>query len=215
MFSKPILALSITLALSGSAYAASISNHNDFTLTVAHINDTHSHFDPVKSSFSANGVEVFNEFGGYPRLQAMVKTYKAQAQTSNQSLLFLGAGDAFQGSAYFKINQGAMNADLLNQMGLDGMALGNHEFDLNNQKLNTFISSLNFPIIATNVDVSHDANFNGQTNILPYRIFAFDGDHKTIVKNINKLPKGKKLVAVFGLVLQDMPNINGMDSPPY
>ncbi|PSU62103.1 bifunctional metallophosphatase/5'-nucleotidase [Photobacterium phosphoreum] len=207
MFSKPILALSITLALSGSAYAASISNHNDFTLTVAHINDTHSHFDPVKSSFSANGVEVFNEFGGYPRLQAMVKTYKAQAQTSNQSLLFLGAGDAFQGSAYFKINQGAMNADLLNQMGLDGMALGNHEFDLNNQKLNTFISSLNFPIIATNVDVSHDANFNGQTNILPYRIFAFDGDHKTIVKNINKLPKGKKLVAVFGLVLQDMPNI--------
>ena len=206
MFSKPLIALSITLALSGCVTTPTVQ-HQPFTLTVAHINDTHSHFDPVKSSFSANGVEVFNEFGGYPRLQAMVKQYKAQAQKNDQSLLFLDAGDAFQGSAYFKINQGAMNADLLDQMGLDGMALGNHEFDLNNQKLNRFVSSLDFPIIATNVDVSHDTNFNGQTNILPYQIFAFDGDHKTVVKDINNLPKHKNLVAVFGLSLQDMPNI--------
>ena len=77
MFSKPLIALSITLALSGCVTTPAVQ-HQPFTLTVAHINDTHSHFDPVKSSFSANGVEVFNEFGGYPRLQAMVKQYKAQ-----------------------------------------------------------------------------------------------------------------------------------------
>ncbi|PSV45932.1 MULTISPECIES: bifunctional UDP-sugar hydrolase/5'-nucleotidase [unclassified Photobacterium] len=206
MFSKPLIALSITLAISGCA-TTPIVQHQPFTLTVAHINDTHSNFDPVKSSFKADDTKVYNEFGGYPRLQTMAKEYKAEAKKENQSLLFLHGGDAWQGSAYFKLNHGAMNADMLSKMGLDAMALGNHEFDLNNKKLNAFIGSVNFPVLAANVDASQDADLKDQTNLRPYQIFAFDGNNKTVVKDINHLPKDKNLVAVFGIALDNMANI--------
>ncbi|BAX54716.1 Trifunctional nucleotide phosphoesterase protein YfkN precursor [Photobacterium damselae subsp. piscicida] len=92
-------------------------------------------------------------------------------------------------------------------MGLDGMALGNHEFDLSNKKLNQFINSVNFPILAANVDVSQDLDLKDQKNLHPFRVFAFDGNKKTVVTDLNHLPKDKNLVAVFGLALDDMPNI--------
>ncbi|WIH24886.1 bifunctional metallophosphatase/5'-nucleotidase [Photobacterium damselae] len=206
MFNKKLIAVSVILGLSTSGIALA-NNNDDFTLTVVHINDTHSNFDPVKSSFNANGEQVFNEFGGFPRLQEKAMEYKTQAKKNDQSLLFLHGGDAWQGTAYFKINQGAMNADMLNRLGLDAMALGNHEFDLNNKKLNTFINSLHFPVLAANVDTSNDPDLKDQKNILPFQVYAFNGDKKTIVTDLTNLPKDKDLVAVFGLALDDMSNI--------
>ncbi|OAN11075.1 bifunctional metallophosphatase/5'-nucleotidase [Photobacterium jeanii] len=206
-FSKPLLAMSVMVALSGCSLSSSPVNDN-FTLTVAHINDTHSNFDPVKSSFKANDTLVYNEFGGYPRLMTMAEEYKQAAKDNNDSFLFLHGGDAWQGSAYFKLNEGAMNAELLSRMGLDAMALGNHEFDLNNAKLNQFISDINFPVLAANVDISKDPDLKGQTNLKPYIIFAFDGNEKVKVDDINNLPKDKDLVAVFGIALDDMPNLS-------
>jgi len=205
-FSKPLVALSVTLALAGCAQT-SIQPDNAFTLTVAHINDTHSNFDPVKSSFKADDTLVYNEFGGFPRLQTMAEEYKLAAKQQNNSFLFLHGGDAWQGSAYFKLNEGAMNAELLSKMGLDAMALGNHEFDLNNTKLNQFISDINFPVVAANIDTSNDADLKDQTNLKPFVIFAFDGNNKTVVEDLNNLPQDKDLVAVFGLALDDMPNL--------
>lgn len=210
MLRKSLSALAISAALSGclSSVTTADSHDNTFTLTIAHINDTHSNFDPVQSSFKADNTHVFNEFGGYPRLQTMAEQYKNEAILNNDSFLFLHGGDAWQGSAYFKLNEGAMNADLLSKMGLDAMALGNHEFDLNNAKLNEFIGSVNFPILAANIDTSEDSDLKDQDNLMPYRLFAFDGNKKTVVEDINTLPKNADIVAVFGLALDDMPNLS-------
>ncbi|MGF1689171.1 5'-nucleotidase C-terminal domain-containing protein [Photobacterium japonica] len=204
--SKPLVALSVTVALAGCVQNNTQSD-DTFTLTVAHINDTHSNFDPVKSSFVANDTLVYNEFGGYPRLQTMATEYKQAAKNENRSFLFLHGGDAWQGSAYFKLNEGAMNAELLSQMGLDAMALGNHEFDLNNTKLNQFISDINFPVVAANIDTSNDPDLKDQTNLKPFVLFAFDGNTKTPITDINNLPADKDIVAVFGIALDDMPNL--------
>ncbi|MGF1704038.1 5'-nucleotidase C-terminal domain-containing protein [Photobacterium makurazakiensis] len=206
-FSKPLIAVSITLALAGCSLTPSQSNES-FSLTVAHINDTHSNFDPVKSSFKANETVVYNEFGGFPRLHTMAEEYKKAAEDQDNSFLFLHGGDAWQGSAYFKLNEGAMNAELLSRMGIDAMALGNHEFDLNNAKLNQFISDINFPVLAANIDTSEDADLKDQTNLKPYTLFAFDGNKKTVIEDINNLPAGKDIVAVFGIALDDMPNLS-------
>lgn len=178
-----------------------------FSLTIAHINDTHSSFDPVASSFTANEMRVYNEFGGHPRILEQANYFRAQAETENQAMLFLHGGDAWQGSAYFKLNEGRMNADILSRMQLDAMALGNHEFDLTNAHLNEFLSSVNFPIVAANVDASADADLQNQTNLLPYVVFAFDGYSKQRLVPGEALPEGYELVAVFGLALDDMPNI--------
>ncbi|QUM90968.1 bifunctional metallophosphatase/5'-nucleotidase [Moritella sp. 36] len=208
-FSKPFTArltsVSVALLLAGCAQT---SQPDDvFNLTVAHINDTHSNFDPVKSSFTANGDRVYNEFGGHPRLKTMSDEYKQEAEQNDESFLFLHGGDAWQGSAYFKLNEGAMNADILSMFGIDAMALGNHEFDLNNAKLNQFISDINFPVLAANVDTSEDADLKDQTNLRPFMVYAFDGNKKTALTDLDNLPTDKDLVAVFGLALDNMANI--------
>ena len=201
-----------TLAVVGCAEQPASVEHTPetvaFTLEIAHINDTHSAFDPIAGSFLAGNRQVFNEFGGHPRILQRVDSYRARAEAANQPMLFLHGGDAWQGTAYFKLNEGRMNADILSQMQLDAMALGNHEFDLTNAHLNEFLNTINFPLLAANIDISLDADLREQTNLLPYVVFAFDGYQKQRFVPGETLPVNADLVAVFGIALDDMPNIS-------
>lgn len=186
-----------------------------FVLTLAHMNDTHSQFDPVNAElkgpiFGKQGETdtLYTRFGGYPRLLTMAKSFQAEALAKNQPLLLLHGGDAWQGSGYFKLNEGMANAELLSQFGLDAMALGNHEFDLDNQKLARFIEGVNFPVLAANLDTRDDPDLRHTTNLKPFVVYAFEGNRKSPVTDLNNLPQGKQLVAVMGLVLEDMANIS-------
>ncbi|MCH7374598.1 bifunctional metallophosphatase/5'-nucleotidase [Aeromonas sp. MR19] len=186
-----------------------------FVLTLAHMNDTHSQFDPVNAElkgpiFGKQGEAdtLYTRFGGYPRLLTMAKSFQAEALAKNQPLLLLHGGDAWQGSGYFKLNEGMANAELLSQFGLDAMALGNHEFDLDNHKLARFIQGVNFPVLAANLDTRDDPDLRHATNLKPFVIYAFEGNRKSPVTDLNNLPQGKQLVAVMGLVLEDMANIS-------
>ncbi|WP_200804707.1 bifunctional metallophosphatase/5'-nucleotidase [Ferrimonas marina] len=182
-----------------------------FSLSVAHINDTHSNFDPVAGSLSSDAIgtdPVYTRFGGHPRLLTQVNAIKAAAEQHDQGLLFLHGGDAWQGTGYFKLNNGKMNADILSRMGLDAMAVGNHEFDLNNATLAQFIDNVNFPMLGANMDVSADPDLKDSSNLFPYVVYAFEGNQKTLITDTDALPQDKQLVAVLGLVLEDMPSIS-------
>lgn len=203
-----------TLLLSGwlltgcaSPTTTDSASESVFTLTIAHINDTHSAFDPIPGSFNVYDQQIFNQFGGHPRLLTKAETYRQQAAKADQSFLFLHGGDAWQGTAYFKVNEGQMNADILSRMQIDAMALGNHEFDLNNQLLNEFLANLSFPVLAANVDISQDQYLKDQDNLLPYVIFAFNGYERERLRPGANLPSDRDLVAVMGLALDDMPQI--------
>ncbi|GEA61513.1 bifunctional metallophosphatase/5'-nucleotidase [Vibrio comitans] len=212
---KKLLAVAIALGVVGCNGSDSDTQDRpiktELKLSIAHINDTHSSFDEVKSSFVndylLNGQPVYTSFGGHPRLLEAANVYREQAETENQSMLFLHGGDAWQGSAYFKINKGKMNADILSQMGLDAMAMGNHEFDLDNQTLAEFLNAVNFPVLGANMDVSADADLSGANNLLPYTLFAFDGFEKEQV-TLETMPYDRPIVAVVGMVLEDMPSIS-------
>ncbi|KZZ48965.1 bifunctional metallophosphatase/5'-nucleotidase [Thalassolituus sp. HI0120] len=215
---KKLTRFTLFLAVSAGIYGCDTMNQNSnsnpsandtvFELTIAHINDTHSSFDPVPSSFLMNDKKVFNEFGGHPRLLTKAQEYKKVARENNQSMLFLHGGDAWQGSAYFKLNEGRANADILSKFGLDAMALGNHEFDLSNAHLNEFLNTINFPVVAANIDTSADADLKDQKNLLPYVLFEFDGNNKTRLPTDAKVPADNTVVAVFGITLDDMANIS-------
>lgn len=210
---KVLIATTFGLVLAGCSDPQQVEYTPEtpaFTLKIAHINDTHSSFDAVAGSFTANEHHVFNEFGGHPRILSKANLYREQAAAENQPMLFLHGGDAWQGTAYFKLNEGRMNADILSRMGIDAMALGNHEFDLTNAHLNEFLNMINFPLLAANIDISLDADLAEQTNLLPYAVFAFDGYNKQrfLPNQIEQaLASGNELVAVFGIALDDMPNI--------
>ncbi|MEZ8379031.1 bifunctional UDP-sugar hydrolase/5'-nucleotidase [Vibrio splendidus] len=209
-FTKSLLVLSIGVAMVGCG-----SDNDDdiiapdMTLRIAHVNDTHSNFDPVKSSFTmgTDGKKVYNEFGGYPRLLKAADDIKADAKADKEPLLFLHGGDAWQGTAYFKLNEGAANADLLSRMGLDAMVLGNHEFDLDTDKLASFINTVSFPVLANNMDASKDQSLSNVDNLYPYQLFAFEGSEKRAITSVSDASDDEKVVAVIGVVLGDMPTI--------
>ncbi|MGX5833633.1 bifunctional metallophosphatase/5'-nucleotidase [Aeromonas piscicola] len=206
----------LLLVLCSFLFACQPGKENQpFVLTLAHMNDTHSQFDPVNAElkgpiFGKQGETdpLYTRFGGYPRLLTMAKSFQAEALAKNQPLLLLHGGDAWQGSGYFKLNEGMANAELLSQFGLDAMALGNHEFDLDNQKLARFIEGVNFPVLAANLDTRDDPDLRHTTNLKPFVVYAFEGNRKSPVTDLNNLPQGKQLVAVMGLVLEDMANIS-------
>ncbi|WP_375057871.1 bifunctional metallophosphatase/5'-nucleotidase [Zobellella sp. DQSA1] len=200
---KSIVAGVLALALAG---CASQQPDQPFTLTVAHINDTHSHFDATDARLELDNRALFTRLGGHPRLLSHANALREQAAAANQPLLFLHGGDAWQGTGYFKLNQGTMNADVLSRMQLDAMALGNHEFDLNNERLAAFIEGVEFPVLAANLDTSRDPHLAEVGNLKPYVLYAFDGNRKRRVETMKDAGR-RPVVAVMGVVLEDMPDI--------
>ncbi|WP_107852952.1 bifunctional metallophosphatase/5'-nucleotidase [Oceanimonas marisflavi] len=200
---KILLAGALALALSG---CASQQPEAPFTLTLAHINDTHSHFDASDVPLMLEGRPVYTRLGGFPRLLTRASALREQAKQTDQPMLFVHGGDAWQGSGYFKLNQGAMNADLLSRLGLDAMVPGNHEFELDNQRLAQFIESVNFPVLAANLDASREPALKDAANLYPYVLYAFDGNDKERLKSMEDAGSDP-VVAVMGLVLEDMADI--------
>ncbi|MFC4799822.1 metallophosphoesterase [Neobacillus sp. GCM10023253] len=107
---------------------------SNFTLTIMHVNDTHSHVEQ------------------YPMLTTAVnglrKTYP--------NALLLHAGDVFYGTDYFTKYLGKADTWFMNNLKFDAMTLGNHEFDNGTYVLADFMRGLKFPVLSANVNVSGD-----------------------------------------------------------
>ena len=67
---------------------------------------------------------------------------------------------------------------------------------------------VNFPLVAANLDASQDPDLNTQSNLLPYVVYGFKEGSKQRVQLGEALHNFDHTVAVFGLVLEDMPNIS-------
>ena len=99
-------------------------------ITIIHVNDTHSHLD----AFGPKDRHLDGTVGGLAKAATVIATLKA----TDPNALFVHAGDLFNGDAYFAagIGPGGLPAlavaemQLLSQLGLDVLTLGNHEFGL-------------------------------------------------------------------------------------
>ena len=73
-----------------------------YTLSLAHINDTHSNFEPSRVHFPLNlglkSLDITSHSGGYARLGYQISQARVQAIRSNTPFLFLHGGDSFQGT---------------------------------------------------------------------------------------------------------------------
>lgn len=84
------------------------------------------------------------------------------------NVLFLNAGDHFQGTFWYSMLKSGVVAQLVGLMGHDTMALGNHEFDDGSEELRKFILQIrqhdtarNMSIVSCNLNVEHDPLLNG------------------------------------------------------
>lgn len=144
---KKISAGLLTFALSANIF--SIANAKDFSLTIFHTNDSHG--------------TVSHE----PYLKTLVDTEKSQ----NKNVLTVSAGDVFHGQLIASLSKGISIAKIMDCVGYDYIAPGNHDFNYELDGLINIASQSKFKILAANVT---DKN-SGKLIFDPYEIKDIDG----------------------------------------
>ncbi len=176
---------------------------NNQTIRILHINDTHSYFDEsVIALNSADHGKYYIKCGGFSRISYQASHLIKEATECGAATAFFHAGDCFQGTLYFSLYKGVANADLLNQLPLDGMVLGNHEFDLGNQPVSEFIANTDFPILMGNWDLSQEDETKGHGVKFCERILKYNPELKIAEYMIKHV--GLTSIAIFGLTIDRM-----------
>ncbi|QTD46721.1 bifunctional metallophosphatase/5'-nucleotidase [Ottowia testudinis] len=146
------LVLAAALAACGGSDDDGAPATPPLALTIAHINDHHSNLDALKDQvMKIGGVDTQVELGGFARVTSAFKAYAGRTD-----VLKLHAGDANTGTLYYTLFKGKADADLMNTVCFDAMAVGNHEFDDGDGQLKSFIDALyagacKTPVVAANV----------------------------------------------------------------
>jgi 5'-nucleotidase len=153
------------LSCAALALAAGLARA-DYTLHVIHTNDFHSRMEAINAFDSTCSAEDAAEnkcFGGIARVAAKIGELRDQIAAEGGNVIVLDAGDQFQGSLFYTTYKGAAEAEFMEKIGYDAMALGNHEFDDGPEGLAAFLDKVTFPVISGNTDVS-------QSNLLAGRV---------------------------------------------
>jgi 5'-nucleotidase len=114
-----------------------------FNLVILHTNDTHGHIKPFP--YEDQGI-----VGGCAKRLAF---FNEKRKVKGINLLILDAGDAFQGTPLSGMFQGFVDVQMMNHLGYDAMALGNHEFDYGQSVLLQRIGQAKFPVLSANIIV--------------------------------------------------------------
>ncbi len=109
-------------------------------LIILHSNDTHGHLGPIPAPDG-------NALGGYARRA----TYIQRQRAAHPHLLLLDAGDYYQGSRFWHAFKGRPDIDLMNRLGYDAAALGNHDTDGGVALLAERLKQARFPVLCANM----------------------------------------------------------------
>ena len=158
MKNKTLIAIAAMLLCVATAFGQK-------TLTILHTNDTHSCIMPLGETL-ADTVQTGR--GGFLRRIAMLR----QERAKDPNLLLFDSGDFSQGSPYYTLFKGNVEAGLMNQMGYAAGTIGNHEFDFGLENMARLFKSLNFPIVCANYEFSE---YDLQNIVKPYVILHHQG----------------------------------------
>lgn len=128
-----------------SILAASVMGFSQ-DLVILHVNDTHSHEEPLRDGGTQGGM------GGVIERAAYVDSVRTAV--GKKDVLLLHAGDFSQGTSYFTELGGDIEIDLINAMKYDVVTLGNHEFDNGIDELARRLDNLRCPVVCANYDFS-------------------------------------------------------------
>jgi 5'-nucleotidase/UDP-sugar diphosphatase len=188
---KHMKTLAAFAALSASALAMSTApSFADYTLNILHINDWHSRIESnnkFESTCSAEEEGKGECIGGAARLVTAVN--QEREKLKGQNVVFLSAGDNFQGSLFYTTYKGQTELEFLNQMKLDALALGNHEFDDGESALVPFLDKAKFPVLGANVHPNDQSGASGK------------------IKSSTVLEIGGQKIGIIGGITNDTPEL--------
>jgi len=157
---KSVIFLSCAIIL-GLFSQPSIASHDKvYEITILHTNDFHARFRPISkydNNCSAKNNAKGKCFGGSARLSSAIE----DARSRHSNTILLDGGDQFQGTLFYNLYKGKVAAEMMNMLGYDGMAVGNHEFDDGPETLRVFMDSVNFPVLMANANIDMEPELKG------------------------------------------------------
>ena len=173
-----------SILLAGCAH---LPEPQPFQLTVAHVNDHHSHLLPMeRTALVVDGETHRVETGGFARVATQIESIRA----NNENVLALHAGDAITGTLFYTLFDGAADAALMNLVCFDAFALGNHEFDNGDAGLKRFLDALSLSSCGTVVlgaNVEPEVGVSPLTpkthwdSFKPYAVYDMGGERVGII----------------------------------
>ncbi|MBO4585784.1 MAG: metallophosphoesterase [Bacteroidales bacterium] len=165
----------VVLGVIVGVLAARIFTQRRTTITILHVNDSHSYMEPIRTGEYAG-------WGGDLERAAYIDSVRAADGRDN--VLLLHAGDFWQGTSYFTEFGGTVEIQAMNAVGYDAVTLGNHEFDNGLEALGERLASLECPVVVCNYDFSP---FEMGKYIKPYVIVEKAGKKIGIIGVLCKL----------------------------
>ncbi|MCU0289894.1 MAG: 5'-nucleotidase/apyrase family protein [Acidobacteria bacterium] len=183
-----ILLIALLLFINGNGLYSAGQDSKTFTLTVAHLNDTHANLEASPLTLNVNGKKIYTCTGGFPALTAKV----IKLRETRKNFLLLDAGDIFQGSLYFMKYRGLADLEFLKLMKLDVMCTGNHEFDKGPVALAIFNAGAkkHFSLLAANISAEKDR-------------FLADKLKPYIIKEV-----GSRKIGIIGITTTETPSVS-------
>lgn len=162
------------LAGAGLVFGISQAQESPKRITLAYIADLHAQLEQHPELFWHGGKEEIVMAGGVARIARAMELLRKERPAS---VLFMDAGDTFQGSAPANWSKGAVMVPAMNALGLDVAIPGNWEVVYGAAALRKNIAALNYPTIAANI---LDAG-TGKPVFPPYVIRIVDGVRIAII----------------------------------
>ena len=141
-----------------------------YYITIFGTNDIHGKVFPVVFT-NPNDPNNQYYYGGIEYIYAYKKVLKEEW---GDRFLWLDAGDQFQGGLEFMLSNGTIMKDFYNYVGLDGMTIGNHEFDYEIEYLKSRIENDTFPYLVSNININNKPLYEEWKNVINGTIYQLD-----------------------------------------
>ncbi|CAK1541698.1 unnamed protein product [Leptosia nina] len=128
-----------------------------YELQIIHYNDFHARFEETTVETPTCRFNNASCLGGFPRLYSKIKSLKRELPDS----ILLNAGDSYQGTYWYTLLKWKVILEFMNMLPNDAHAIGNHEFDDGPAGLAPYLSGLNAPVLAANMDSSKEPILQG------------------------------------------------------
>jgi 2',3'-cyclic-nucleotide 2'-phosphodiesterase/3'-nucleotidase len=152
-------------------------------LTIIHITDLHGALMPEDKDAATQ-----RPVGGAGIVASYIKAEKTKALAETGSeVLLVASGDMMQGSAISNLSRGEAVIAVMNELGFEACAVGNHEFDWGTKVLEERRRQAKFPFLSANI-------FLGESTKQPGWVLP-----STVAK------KGKLRIGIIGAITEDTP----------
>ena len=153
-------------------------NQSSDIITVAIMGTNDVHGEVFPNNFKAPNNTVISTGGG-----TNIYSYtKILREEWGDYFLWLDGGDQFQGTMECMLSEGDVMKDFYNYAKVDGIAIGNHEFDYGIEHLKNFYTKQKFPTLCANLYDLNEKKYIWEEgmweNVEPYHIYELGNETK-------------------------------------